>query len=374
MIGPWVVVALSVVVSAGLTYAFKRPGSPLYVLDHPNERSLHDRPVPKVGGIAIIAAILLGIGAGGIGADLVRLVPAFVVAFLLVATVGFSEDRVGVPAGVRLVVHLAAGTVMVMGGFTVTRLVVPGIEIVWPWWLAAPMTIVFVAWMINLYNFMDGVDGLAAGMGMIGFGTFAVLGWLAGDAVYMTASLAVAGAAGGFLVFNFPPARAFMGDTGSSALGVLVAGFILWGSYLWIVPIWISVLVFSPFIVDATATLVRRMIRKEPFWRAHRSHYYQRLVHLGWRHRDVMLAEYLLMITCSGAAMYALRSPPSIKWLILASVAVVYIVCASAIALAEPGGIVTTQVEPPSAESDSAERHSQTAGSKQLKHGTGRQG
>jgi UDP-N-acetylmuramyl pentapeptide phosphotransferase/UDP-N-acetylglucosamine-1-phosphate transferase len=157
--------------------------------------------------------------------------------------------------------------------------------------------------MSNLYNFMDGSDGLAGGMALFGFGFYGVAAAWAGDPSFALLCLSVAGAALGFLFFNFPPARIFMGDCGSVPLGFLAAalGVIGWHNHYW--PAWFPALVFSPFVVDASVTLVRRGSRGERVWRAHRSHYYQRLVQAGWGHRNTGLMEYALMIVCGLAAL-----------------------------------------------------------------------
>jgi UDP-N-acetylmuramyl pentapeptide phosphotransferase/UDP-N-acetylglucosamine-1-phosphate transferase len=149
--------------------------------------------------------------------------------------------------------------------------------------------------MTNLYNFMDGSDGLAGGMAVFGFGAFAAAAALAGDASICLAALGIAAAALAFLAFNLPPARVFMGDAGSILLGFLAGALGLLGIARGLWPVWFPVLVFSPFIADASVTLIRRLFRGERIWEAHRSHYYQRLVQLGWGHRRTALVEYLLM-------------------------------------------------------------------------------
>jgi UDP-N-acetylmuramyl pentapeptide phosphotransferase/UDP-N-acetylglucosamine-1-phosphate transferase len=165
------------------------------------------------------------------------------------------------------------------------------------------VAVLFVVWMTNLYNFMDGIDGLAGGMTVLGFATLGVLGWLGGDPGYALAAWLVAAAALGFLPVNFPPARLFMGDVGSVPLGFLAAAFALGGVRAGLFALWVPVLVFSPFIVDATVTLARRGLRRERVWQAHRSHHYQRLVLMGWSHRKTSLAGYVIM---SGAGMTAI--------------------------------------------------------------------
>jgi UDP-N-acetylmuramyl pentapeptide phosphotransferase/UDP-N-acetylglucosamine-1-phosphate transferase len=159
--------------------------------------------------------------------------------------------------------------------------------------------------MINLYNFMDGMDGFAAGMAVAGFTALAVLGHRAGATTYALLCLGVAGASAGFLSVNFPPARIFLGDVGSGSLGLLAAGFGLWAVRERIASVWGIVLIFSPFMVDATVTLGRRLARREMVWQAHRTHYYQRLVGLGWQHRVVVVGEYVLMIGCGATVLLA---------------------------------------------------------------------
>jgi hypothetical protein len=178
--------------------------------------------------------------------------------------------------------------------------------------------------MINLYNFMDGADGLAGGMAVVGFSAYAAAAGLAGNAHVALTSLCVAAAAAAFLVLNFPPARIFMGDSGSIPLGFLAAalGLLGWRDESW--PLWFPLVVFAPFVVDASVTLARRALRGERIWEAHRSHYYQRLVLTGWTHRQLALAEYGLMLLTSVAALLALRQAVPLQLLILASLALVY--------------------------------------------------
>jgi UDP-N-acetylmuramyl pentapeptide phosphotransferase/UDP-N-acetylglucosamine-1-phosphate transferase len=190
--------------------------------------------------------------------------------------------------------------------------------------LLVGFAVLFTVWMTNLYNFMDGMDGFAGGMAVIGFATFALFGWRADHESFATVSLALAAASAGFLIFNFPPARIFMGDVGSSTLGFVVAALSIWGARDGVFPHWIAVLVFSPFVVDATVTLFRRLIRGERIWEPHRTHYYQRLVRLGWGHRKTVLWEYALMLASAGSALWAVSLPPAGQWALILAWATVY--------------------------------------------------
>jgi len=301
-------------ISASLTLLLLRPGTVFYVLDIPNERSLHERPVPRLGGIAITVSLISGLLALPlVGLPLPVDLLAIVGSVCTVAVVSFFDDRRHVPILLRLGVHLFAAGVLICSGLSIEKLNYPGgILHLLP---AAGMLLsgVFIVWMINLYNFMDGMDGFAGGMAVFGFGTYALLGTVAATPVFVATNAVIAAAAGGFLLFNFPPARIFMGDVGSSVLGLTAGAMSIWAERDGIFPLWVGLLIFSPFVVDATATLSRRILRRESFWRPHRSHYYQRLVRAGWGHRRTVLAEYMLMTIMSGLALGAVRSAVEIQ-------------------------------------------------------------
>ena len=276
-------------------------------LDHPNERSLHEAPVPRTGGLGLHLGVLI---AWAITDPHLR--PQILIAFVLLLFVSFAEDLRGVPAALRLAAHVFAATLL-------STTLLPHDEIV----IIAVATLA-IAWMTNLYNFMDGSDGLAAGMAAFGFSFYGVAALLADSAHFAVLNFSVATAAAAFLLFNFHPARIFLGDAGSVPLGFLVGGFGLigWAEGFW--TWWFPVLVYSPFLVDATVTLARRLLRRERVWQAHREHYYQRLVRMGWGHRKTALAEYALMAACGAVGLAALASPTSMQIVALAATAIVY--------------------------------------------------
>ena len=284
-------------------------------LDIPNERSLHTRPTPRTGGIAI----LLGTGTGLLAAWLwngytVVSLP-LTTAVLVLALIALLDDRHTLGAGPRLLTQIGVVSLLL---FT-QQFPVSGS-------LALIVTLMFLVWMINLYNFMDGMDGFAAGMAIFVFGTFALLAWQAGNMDFALGCAIIVAASAGFLLLNFPPARLFMGDTGSTVLGLLAGVVILTAHSKAILPVWLGLLVFSPFIVDASATLGTRILRGEKFWQAHKMHYYQRLVQISWGHKRTVLAEYALMIACSATAIAAMRQPLARQTTIIAVWAVIYVI------------------------------------------------
>jgi len=276
------------------------------VLDHPNERSLHVDPVPRTGGLAVMVAVGLS-GIMLLPGSLIWLAPA-----VALSTLSFVDDLRGLPVIVRL-----AAQIVIAAAFT--GLVMPGLPAIW-----IVLATLAAAWLANLYNFMDGSDGLAGGMAAIGFGFSGLAALAAGDVQLGAASLSITGAAAAFLVFNFHPARIFMGDVGSVPLGFLAAaiGMLGWRSGAW--PLWFPFLVFSPFIVDATVTLGRRLFRREKVWEAHNDHYYQRLVRLGLGHRRTALVEYLVMLAAGGSALWAASQDASVQMTVLAIWCVLY--------------------------------------------------
>ena len=301
-----VVPLIAGLVSFALIAWLLRSGRANLALDQPNERSLHAQPIPRVGGLGISAGSVVGLVVAGL--PVVGLLAA------VLAWVSFADDRRGLPIGVRFAAHAAASAVFLV-------VAMPDGAPLW-WFGALPLLV----WMTNLYNFMDGSDGLAGGMAVFGFGAFAVAAHLSGHGAIAVASLGIVAANVAFLVFNFPPARVFMGDAGSIPLGFLAGGlgFLGWAQGAW--PIWFPVVVFSPFIADATVTLVRRLLRGERFWQAHRSHYYQRLVRLGWGHQRTALAEYAVMAVAASAGVVGALQSAAFQMVVVASVAAMLVV------------------------------------------------
>ena len=227
----WIVIVFSFVLSAWLTWRFIHPTSFFYIADLPNERSLHALPTPRSGGIAILAAVVLGSvfqiwRSNGQQEFILAIGPAL----LVVAIISFLDDRHRLSAAPRIIAHTVSAGLLLIGGLSLPSSILPGVDWLIPGWSGVLASMLFVVWMINMYNFMDGMDGFAGGMAVSGFAVFAILGWMAGHDAFFIISLIVASASAGFLIFNFPPARIFMGDVGSSTLGLLVAAFSLWGA------------------------------------------------------------------------------------------------------------------------------------------------
>ncbi|BAX59993.1 MraY family glycosyltransferase [Burkholderia stabilis] len=267
--------------------------------DVPNDRSLHTLPTPRVGGWGIVPVSIVAL--------LVLAPRLWLVAIAAAGLAAMSQidDRRGLPARVRFSAHLAAVVALIV--------VFPADA---PWWLLVGVGFAMV-WLTNLYNFMDGADGLAGGMALFGFGGYAVaaLGGAHASSDLVVACAAVAGAALGFLLLNFHPARLFLGDAGSIPLGFLAGALGYWGWRTGVWPIWFPAMVFAPFIADASVTLSRRLLRGEKFWQAHREHYYQRMVRSGVGHGRTALYWYLIMLAGIIVAVWAKGRPELQQWL-----------------------------------------------------------
>lgn len=254
------------------------------LVDIPNERSLHSEPTPRTGGIALMAGLLAG------WLLLIQyLVWWMVLPVLGLFAISLVDDMRSLSAKTRLIGHFIAALVALWG-----------IGIDWLWVLPVLLSVV---WMTNLYNFMDGSDGLAGGMALFGFSFYGIAALMAGNDAFAMMNFTIGAAALGFLAHNFPPAKLFMGDAGSIPLGFLAAMFGVWGWQQGLWPFWFPLLVFSPFVADATVTLFKRTRRGEKITQAHRSHYYQRLVQMGWGHRNTAIAEYALMLLAGASAL-----------------------------------------------------------------------
>ncbi len=275
--------------AALLTWLMRRYALSSRFLDWPNARSSHSVPTPRGGGVAIVVAFLVGVLVSELvfGASVSW---GLIEAGIGVAAVGLIDDRGHIPARWRLLAHF------VCAGWILYSIGIPPLD-----WLdstidlgafGALLAILYLVWMLNLYNFMDGIDGIA-GVEALTAGMSGALAYtLAGGSLiggWLPAAL-LAAAAAGFLVWNFPPARIFMGDVGSGFLGLMLGAISLQAAVERPILLWCWLVLLGVFVVDATVTLVRRMLRREQVYEAHRSHAYQHASREFEAHRPVTLA------------------------------------------------------------------------------------
>jgi Fuc2NAc and GlcNAc transferase len=286
--GMILVVLMAFVVAVIGTGLMRRYALHRNLVDVPNMRSSHASPTPRGGGAAVVLAFFASLWLlACVGLVDYRVLSALLIGGSMIALVGFIDDRWHLRASVRLGVHLAAAiwVVIVLGGIPERALANWGLHGVWIGGMAALLTLI---WATNLFNFMDGIDGIAGSEAVFVSGAGALLNWHQGGAPGMTAAmLCLAGACLGFLRWNWPPASIFMGDVGSGFLGFTLAVLGLASTQHDTVPIEVWAILSGVFLVDATVTLLRRIARGDRWFEAHRLHAYQCLASRWQAHSPV---------------------------------------------------------------------------------------
>ncbi len=319
----WIELTATAALSALLVWAamplLVRALLSLGALDLPNQRSSHASPTPRGAGILLVAAIVL-VGGFPLALSSSTDVGSWVAlgAALALAVLSFADDLVSLSAGVRLSVQaaaVAAGVAVLPDHVLVAQGLLP---------LALDRLVAALAWLwfVNLFNFMDGIDGItgaetiaiALGLALV----FALLPVSAVPSQMLVLLAAIGGAAAGFLIWNWPPARVFLGDVGSIPLGYLLGWMLVWlaGSGAWaaalILPLY--------YLADASVTLVRRLARREKVWQAHREHFYQLAARAGWPHDLITLRITWLNLGLIGLAVVSVTATQAwVPWLCLAA-------------------------------------------------------
>ena len=298
------IAVLTGLAAAGGTALMLRVLARRRILDHPNERSSHERATPRGAGIAVTGALLAAWVVIAALAPAARSTVAWIVpGALLLAIVSWRDDLKSLPALPRFVAQLVA-VAAGLATFGDDGLIFQGLL---PLWADRLMAAVAWLWFVNLFNFMDGIDGLAGTETVaIGLGVALLALLVGGSPALVALALAAAGAALGFLPWNWHPARIFLGDVGSVPLGFVLGWLLLsaaaagqWAAAL-ILPLY--------YLADATLTLLRRLLRGERVWRAHREHFYQRAVQGGRSHGEVVAlvasADAVLIALAFGASQW----------------------------------------------------------------------
>lgn len=313
----WIVAVTLFLVASALTGAMRQYALRRGILDVPNARSSHAVATPRGGGVAIVVVFLVSMLLLTLRGLIDTVIAAAICGGgLLVAAVGWLDDRHGLPATLRAGAHVLAAlwALYWLGGLPslnlgITRLSLGSIGFV--------LGVLGIVWFVNLYNFMDGIDGLAGSEAITVAGTAALLiagtrvgllpnpgmtGTAPGAASIALVSSLLVPASAGFLVWNWPPATIFMGDVGSGFLGFTFGVLAVASENSGALPLLVWVLLLGVFVVDATATLLRRVWRRERWTEAHRTHAYQLAVQAGHTHKQVTVAVLSVNIMLGAAA------------------------------------------------------------------------
>lgn len=292
----WIFFMVAGAISLLLTSALRRYALSKSLIDVPNARSSHTVPTPRGGGVAIVLSFLF----------LLPVLPVFSIlpwsstwalmgAGVGIAVLGFLDDHGHIAARWRLLGHFSAAmwALFWLGG--IPPLTIMGVTFDMGW-VGLVLATLYLVWMLNLYNFMDGIDGLASLEAIFVCLSAALIYALLGLGSLAWAPLLLSCAVAGFLYWNFPPAKIFMGDAGSGFLGVTLGIFSLQAAWASPSLIWVWVILMGVFIVDATFTLIRRLVRGDKVYEAHRSHAYQYASRKFGRHLPVTLTVGLVNV------------------------------------------------------------------------------
>jgi Fuc2NAc and GlcNAc transferase len=290
------------------TFLIRSFASKLNFVDRPNDRSSHSVPTPRGGGVAIVLVFLTAICVlGAIGLLDATVLSVLAVGGGAVAVVGLLDDRSALPARTRFIVHSTASVFAVfkLGSIPFISSGLLGVG------LSYFVSAVAIAWAINLFNFMDGIDGIAASEAIFIAGVGAWFNIVnLGEPGLSAAFLYLAAATLGFLVWNWPRARIFLGDAGSGFLGFALAAIAMAASRSAAIPIQVWLILSGVFLVDATVTLLRRVLRGDRWFEAHRLHAYQHLARRWQSHLYVtLLVSAINIFWLLPWALYAMRTP-----------------------------------------------------------------
>jgi UDP-GlcNAc:undecaprenyl-phosphate GlcNAc-1-phosphate transferase len=307
----------------------------LRIMDVPNDRSAHARPMPTSGGIAIVMTFLVGLLAMATQNPYIRqrYFLAFIVSIVAIAVVSFYDDVKRKPFTVKLLTQVVAVVIVLASGIVVDEIWLPFVGSVSLGPFAYVVSFLWILGLTNAFNFMDGLDGLAVGVAAVTSLFFLLITYSRGSTFVYINSYAVLAAALGFLVFNFPPARIFMGDVGSASLGFILATLAIIGARydqshtsFMVMPL----LLFT-FIFDTAVTLVRRWWSGERVTQPHRSHLYQLTHRLGWSQRKVAFFHYLLAAIQGLLAIWMVSTPGTTRALVFIPVIAVHLLYAVAV-------------------------------------------
>lgn len=301
--------------SSMLVYVVRNHALKKGIFDIPNERSSHKIATPRGGGLGLVIPFLFSVIILGFFKIIsVSVVLALVGGGTLVAVLGWMDDKNGLTARVRAFFQLlaAAWAVYWLGGFSTMSVGFAELQMSW---IGSMLAIIGTVWMINLYNFMDGVDGIA-GIEAVSVAVICgiLLLWQQSSG-FAAVSFLLAAAVLGFLIWNWPPAKIFMGDVGSAFLGYIFAVMAIWSENTGAVSLIIWIMLLGVFVIDATLTLIKRVARGEKWYEAHRSHVYQLAVQAGYSHKQVTISVLFLNLLLGIVAIVAMRYQEYLLWI-----------------------------------------------------------
>ncbi|MBI5724147.1 MAG: glycosyltransferase family 4 protein [Planctomycetes bacterium] len=302
----WVAVLAGGITAAAccaLLFPLRAAAARLNLLDRPGPRSSHSQPTPRIGGVGLLAGVAISMAVVFQPAGPILTACGIAAA---VAVVGLLDDLFNLPWQIRMLFHIAAAAAAVLLlGLIPNDLGLPFVKLALPTWLGAGLAVFFIVGFVNAFNFMDGINGLAGMQGLLGASAIGGLLLAAAGGNFGPGAIvcaAVAGGCAGFLPHNFPRAKTFLGDAGSTSLGFVLALLCVYAACRTNLPWACTILPLGAFIYDALFTMARRLVLRQPVYHAHRDHLYQLLIRSGGSHAAVCLIQVCLMLVWSAGA------------------------------------------------------------------------
>ncbi|MEH7651733.1 MraY family glycosyltransferase [Bacillus safensis] len=310
-------------------------------VDQPNKRKVHDKVMPRMGGLAIFIGVAAGALAGGL--FLHNKITAISVGAVLIVILGIFDDKYNLSAKFKFLVQVLVACLIVSTGLKMDFFSVPFLtDRIELGWMAYPLTVLWIVGITNAINLIDGLDGLAAGISVIGLSTIAVMAFSADKILILSLSLVVIGSTIGFLFYNFHPAKIFMGDTGSLFLGYMISVLSLLGLYksVTLFSVVVPVIILGVPIFDTTFAIIRRILNRQPISAPDKSHIHHRLMAFGLSHRMAVIVIYMIGLVFS---LSAILLTSATIWL---SLIIIFLLVMFMQVIAEVTGLVNEEFKP----------------------------
>jgi UDP-GlcNAc:undecaprenyl-phosphate/decaprenyl-phosphate GlcNAc-1-phosphate transferase len=325
----FIALALAFIVCVSGTYLLHQAKVGKYMLDLPSSRSLHSVPTPRIGGTAIAVSLVVNtFFAFAYWDDFPVSLLASICAYLVLVAISLLDDIRTLSVRTRLPLHLMVASIWLV----VAANSYPRLELVSTWSaiLLGVIATLGIGWAMNLYNFMDGSDGLAGAMAVTGFSAYAIAAVQAQDNALSYLCFSIIGASLGFLYFNWPKAKIFLGDSGSIPLGFLAAAVGVYGVLRDYWSAEFPMLVFAMFWVDATYTLVKRAMQGKKVWLSHREHWYQKAILSGNSHLKILVIHIVCNVCAAAIALIQVLQPNSLN-LASRAITIIFVICMVAV-------------------------------------------
>lgn len=276
-------------------------------IDKPNARKVHEKIMPRLGGLAIFIGVIVGYFAGGLYNEKINTIS---VGAVLIILIGILDDKYELSAKTKFIGQLIVAFLILYSGLKIDFVAIPSVGKIYLGMWSYPITVFWIVAITNAINLIDGLDGLSAGVSGIGIATVAILALLSGKVLIFTLSMILLGSVIGFLFYNFHPAKIFMGDTGALFLGYSISILSLLGLYksVTLFSFLVPVIILGVPVFDTTFAIIRRIVNKKPISAPDKSHLHHRLLALGLTHRGTVLAIYSFGILFSATAVLLQRS------------------------------------------------------------------